>query len=144
MKNNYLVIGILKNWDIVFNTRNFIWGLKESFKKKFENIKKDDILWLYVTEPIKGIIGVAKVKGKEIDKQNLFWDEEKELGKVIWPLRFYFEIIDVIPRNRWKKECIKINDLNIFWQCGFQLLKNEYAEEIRCRWLKRRNIIYNF
>ncbi len=34
-----------------------------------------------------------------IDRINLFWKDEIENNKVIWPLRFRFRIIKIIPKE---------------------------------------------
>ncbi len=127
---NWLVIGIPKNWETAFSQPVPIWGLKPRYQAEFQAMNIGDFLWFYSTAPVAGIIGVGTVKDKYIDNINLIWDEELKRKEVIWPLRFRIHVLKVLPIERWKTDRIKINDFGLFWQVGFQLLKEEHAIEL--------------
>jgi len=127
---NWLVIGIPKNWETAFSQPVPIWGLKPRYQAEFQAMNIGDFLWFYATSPVAGIIGVGMVKDKYIDNVNLIWDEELKRKEVIWPLRFRIHVLKVLPIERWKTDGIKINDFGLFWQVGFQLLKEEHAIEL--------------
>ena len=140
---NWLVIGIPKNWEQALSQPVPIWGLKNLYSKDFEILNNGDFLWFYATAPISGIIGLGSVKDKYIDSINLIWEEELVKKKVIWPLRFRIHVLKILPQINWKKDLIKVNDLKINWQRGFQLLNEEYSIEIYKRFNIKFNINHN-
>jgi len=127
---NWLVIGIPQNWETALSQPVPIWGLKLRYQVDFQSINIGDILWLYSTSPISGVIGVGVVKDKYVDNINLIWQEEKKKREVIWPLRFRIHILKVLPKSYWKRDAIKISDFNLLWQVGFQLLKPKHVVEL--------------
>ena len=127
---NWLVIGVPKNWETAFSQPIPIWGLKPRYQAEFQSMNIGDFLWFYVTSPIGGVVGMGIVKDKYIDNTNLIWEEEWKKKKVIWPLRFRIQVLKVLPMTRWKTDRIRINDFRLFWQVGFQLLKEEHSLEL--------------
>jgi hypothetical protein len=124
---NWLVMGVPENWDTALSQPVPIWGLKPRYQAEFQIMNVGDLLWFYSTAPIAGIIGVGTVKDKYVDNVNLIWEEELKQKEVIWPLRFRIHVLKVLPKERWRTDKIKINDFNLFWRVGFQLLKEEHA-----------------
>jgi len=137
---NWLVIGIPKNWETALSQPVPIWGLKPRYQEEFQSMNIGDLLWFYSTSPVKGVIGVGAVKDKYVDKINLVWREEFEKKEVIWPLRFRIQVLKVLPKELWKAEKIMIRDFNLFWQVGFQLLKDNQASELYKRFKNSLNI----
>lgn len=127
---SWLVIGIPKNWETALSQPVPIWGLKPRYQAGFQTMNIGDILWFHSTSPIGGIIGMGIVKDKYIDNVNLVWEEELKQKEVIWPLRFRIHVLKVLPKYRWKIDRIKISDFNLFWQVGFQLLKDAHVIEL--------------
>ncbi len=127
---NWLVIGVPKNWETAFSQPVPIWGLKPRYQTEFQAMNIGDFLWFYATSPVSGVIGVGIVKDKYVDPINLVWEEELKKKTVIWPLRFRIHVLKVLPKLNWKNSCIKINDFNLFWQTGFQLLSENHVLEI--------------
>lgn len=127
---NWLVIGIPKNWETATSQPVPIWGLKPRYQAEFQAMNIGDILWFYSTSPVGGVIGVGVVKDKYIDNVNLVWEEELKRKEVIWPLRFRIHVLKILPKARWKTDRIKINDFGLFWQVGFQLLKGKRVVEL--------------
>jgi len=130
---NWLVIGIPKNWETALSQPVPIWGLKPRYQTEFQAMNIGDLLWFYSTSPIGGVIGVGTVKDKYVDNINLIWEEELKKKETIWPLRFRIHVLKVLPQTRWKTDRIKINDFGLFWQVGFQSLKSEHASELFAR-----------
>jgi len=135
---NWLVIGIPKNWETAFAQPVPIWGLKPHYQAEFQALDIGDLLWFYSTSPISGIIGVGAVKDKYVDNINLVWDEELKRKEVIWPLRFRIHILKALRRAEWKTYRIKINDFNLIWQIGFQSFREEHVIEL----LKRSKSVF--
>ena len=128
--NNWLVIGIKENWITTLSQPIPIWGLKHRYFQTFQYIQVGDILWLYATSPVKGIIGIGEVKEKYIDYKTQIWPQEIDENHVIWPLRFRMHILKMLPLGQWEQYCIKINDFPINWQQGFQQIPNKYITEL--------------
>lgn len=131
----WLVIGSEQNWETALMQPLPIWGLKDRYLSEFSRLNPGDYLSFYVKNPVRGVIGLGAVKDRYIDRQNLVWEEEKKLGKVVWPLRFRIEVFHLITKNLWYKKTgelspIIISDLNIMWRIGFQELSPEYANTI--------------
>lgn len=124
-EKHWLVIGIPKNWETAFSQPVPIWGLKPRYQAEFQAMEIGDILWFYSTSPVGGVVGMGVVKDKYVDTANLVWEEELKQKEVIWPLRFRIHVMKVLPKPRWKNDRVKINDFNLFWQVGFQLLNEE-------------------
>lgn len=128
MKNikNWLIIGISKNWLTALSQPVPIWGLRKTYEHDFQFLNVGDIVWFYATSPIKGVIGIGVVRDKYIDNRNLVWEEELGKKEVIWPLRFRIQVLKVIIPEHWNTDNIDISDFNLFWQRGFQILKDEH------------------
>ncbi|MGC9049249.1 MAG: hypothetical protein ACP5IX_03490 [Patescibacteria group bacterium] len=95
----------------------------------------NDLCIFYVKSPIKGVVGIGLVKDKYIDRTNKIWKEEIESKKVIWPLRFRLQVLNVLPFEAWgSKESrlspINISELPIIWRIGFQQLSPEKGESV--------------
>jgi len=127
---NWLVIGIPQNWETALLQPMPIWGLKDVYKSRFQSMKASDLIWFYASKPVGGIIGVGVVKDQYVDNTNLVWPDELKQGKVIWPLRFRIHVLKVLPKESWKTHRIKIDDFDLVWQIGFQLLKEDQAIEL--------------
>lgn len=130
---HWLVIGVPKNWETAFSQPVPLWGLKQRYQAEFQTMEIGDILWFYVTNPVGGIVGVGRLKDKYVDPINLIWEDETKRKEVIWPLRFRIHALKLLPKLRWKNDRIKINDLHLFWQLGFQLLTESHVSELMKR-----------
>jgi predicted RNA-binding protein len=114
--NYWLVVGSKNNWDTAFQHGN-IWGLKETQRHLWENLKENDTVIFYVTSPVSGIIGYGKVRTKV--KQSIpLWPEEISRKTIIWPLRFEFDIDYCLQPDKWISE--KIVSKELFTRAGFQ------------------------
>lgn len=127
---NWLLIGIPKNWETALSQPLPIWGLKSRYQAEFEAMNSGDILWFYSTNPVSGVIGLGMIKDKYIDSVNLIWDEELKQKEVIWPLRFRIHVLKVLPQSRWKADTIKIKDFQLFWQVSLQPLRDDLIQEL--------------
>lgn len=136
---NWLVVGVIQNWETALSQPVPLWGLKTRYQAEFQTLNIGDMLWFYATAPVKGVIGLGVIKDKYTDDMNLVWDDELKQKEVIWPLRFRIHVLKMISRNQWKTDCIKINDFNLIWQMGFQLLKDEHVSML----IERSKILFN-
>lgn len=116
--NYWLVVGSPKNWDIAFKHEN-IWGLKQTQIHLWESLQENDVILLYVTNPVKGIIGFGIVRTKFKQVKPL-WPDEINQHKVIWPLRFEFDVEFSLPPDKWSN--MKITSKALLPRSGFQML----------------------
>lgn len=127
---SWLVIGRPENWEISLGQPIPIWGLIPHYSASFQSLREGDVLWIYVTSPVRGVVGVGYVKDKYIDNSNLVWPQEWEEHRVKWPLRFRIHLQKFIPRDQWEARKITIADFGLNWQIGFQCLDDNQAAHL--------------
>jgi predicted RNA-binding protein len=128
MANYWMAVGSTSNWMEAFAKGN-IWGLRPRQKHRWENLAENDIVLFYVTEPIAGVIGYGSVQAKFVQDKPLWFDEVKE-GKVIWPLRFEFNVDYCLPPDKWEVARITSDTLKLKVAVGFQSVESQLAEQI--------------
>jgi hypothetical protein len=128
MANYWMAVGSPSNWMETFAKGN-IWGLRPRQKHRWENLAENDIVLFYVTEPIAGVIGYGSVQAKFVQDKPLWFDEVKE-GKVIWPLRFEFNVDYCLPPDKWEVDRITSDTLKLKVAVGFQSIESQLAEQI--------------
>ncbi|KPL20022.1 MAG: hypothetical protein AMJ92_00855 [candidate division Zixibacteria bacterium SM23_81] len=126
MAHCWLVVGNPQNWVTAFEHGN-IWGLKVSQQRLWEGLQENDVLLFYATNPVSGIIGYGRVRTKFRQNQPL-WPQEIKENRIIWPLRFEFDVDYCLPPDKWKARRLDTKDL--FVRAGFQLLDLERAEQL--------------
>ncbi len=122
----WLVVGSVKNWEIALLHGN-IWGLKQTQRHLWESLSENDILLFYATKPVGGIIGHGFVQTKFKQDQPL-WPNEITQHKVIWPLRFEFDVKSCLPPDKWTSE--KIVSKELWPRAGFQLLSQNTGKKL--------------
>ena len=122
----WLVVGLPKNWDIAFE-HGSIWGLKQTQNHLWQSLDEGDTVLFYATSPVKGVIGYGIVRTKFKQNQPL-WPDELAQHKVIWPLRFEFDVVSCLLREKWKTK--KLGSKEIWPRAGFQLLTIEIGEKL--------------
>jgi len=109
---HWLLPGNVENWSLGVERR--IWGLRDSPRSRsiWRTLESGDYLYFYVTRPISGVVGVGRVGAKFMGAEPL-WPDEIEEGKVIYPLRFEFEIEQLLDPKKWAEEAVTVKDLGI-------------------------------
>jgi predicted RNA-binding protein len=126
LANYWLVVGSSNNWRTAFDHKN-IWGLKQTQRHLWESLSERDKLFFYVTSPVSGVIGYGTVRTKFPQNQPL-WPQEVKENKVIWPLRFEFDVERCLPPDRWQTS--KIVSGELFPRGGFQALSQDIARKL--------------
>jgi len=126
LSNYWLVVGSPHNWRTAFEHKN-IWGLKRTQRHLWENLNEKDALLFYVTSPVSGIIGYGIVRTKFPQDQPL-WPQEIKENRVIWPLRFEFDVERCLPPDKWQTS--KIASRELFPRGGFQELSQDIAGKL--------------
>ena len=103
MSRWWLAVGPSQQWQIAFENGN-IWGLKASGRPgvMWELVSENDRLLVYATTPVAGLVGYGTVRRKFRQDKPL-WPQEVAEQKVLWPLRFEFDIDYLIPLEEWPR-----------------------------------------
>ncbi|MBA7503727.1 hypothetical protein ES706_02348 [subsurface metagenome] len=131
--NYWLAVGPLGNWEAAFKHKN-IWGLTVRQKHLWESLVQADTVLFYATQPISGVIGYGTVQTKFRQSEPL-WPDEITQGKVIWPLRFEFNVEYCLPPNEWKTHAKTADVLKLKAGRGFQLVDDELARQVLSQFL---------
>jgi len=126
LNNYWLVVGSPNNWRTAFEHKN-IWGLRQTQRNFWESLSETDKLFFYVTSPVSGIIGYGTVRTKFPQDQPL-WPQEIKENRVIWPLRFEFDVERCLPPDKWQTS--KIASREVFPRGGFQALSQDIARKL--------------
>jgi len=117
----WISVGTPENWETAIAGN--IWGVVEGRKNVWEKLQKGDILLFYATSPIKGIIGVGRIKNK-FKQDKPLWAKEIKENRVIWPYRYDFEVEFLLPRSDWENKKVSITGLNVNIRTGLNLIKD--------------------
>jgi hypothetical protein len=120
----WISVGTPENWETAISGN--IWGVVEGLKSTWEKLQKGDILLFYATSPIKGIIGVGKIKNK-FKQDKPLWAKEIKENRVIWPYRYDFEVEFLLPRSDWENKKVNVTGLNVNIRSGLNLIKDKEA-----------------
>jgi len=126
MSSHWLVVGAPEHWRVAFENGN-IWGLQSTKIQWWERLSEGDGLIFYVTRPIGGAIGLGKVRTK-FKQDKPLWPREVEANRVIWPLRFEFDVDFCFGPEDWKVQRLEVDALRAVVQAGFQPLKSKAAQ----------------
>ena len=137
----WVLSGTVENWETALD--GSIWGVRESnLKKLWEKISYADIQFFYCLSPISGIIGFGKCQAKFKQDKPLWPDEIRE-NRVIYPYRWQFETIYILPRSEWRIKKIPLGgDMKIGYRAGLNSVKNVASiallnEKIKEQWKSR-------
>jgi hypothetical protein len=130
MSKWWLAVGPPEYWQIAFE-QGRIWGLRATpiHDALWKNLLEGDDLVFYATLPIGGVIGYGEIRTK-FKQDRPLWPSEVKHGKVIWPNRFEFDVKYLLPQDKWKTHKFVSNSLKIIVRRGFQVIKQELANEI--------------
>src|SRR5271157_2744982 len=102
-------------------------GLQATKKRWWERVTEGDGLIFYVTRPVGGAIGLGKVSTK-FKQDKPLWPREVEAQRVLWPLRFEFDVDFCFRPEDWRTCKLEIDALRAIVQAGFQPLKPKTAD----------------
>jgi len=124
--NYWLVVGSSANWKVAFENGN-IWGLKETQRHLWERLNEGDTLLFYATQPVRGIIGYGILRTK-FKQDRPLWPQELLEHKLIWPLRFEFDVESCLPPDKWTTN--KLVSKTLWPRAGFQTLSQSVGTEL--------------
>ncbi len=101
-----MILGPESSWRTAFE-QGGIWGVKDLLYPEWKALEPGEIIFFFATKkPISGVIGVGKVQNKFVQDKPL-WPDEIEIGKVIYPYRFEFQIDYALEQTRWRTDRLK-------------------------------------
>lgn len=125
----WLAVGTPENWHTAFDYRG-IWGLKPSQKRYWDRMTENqDLIFFYATTPVSGVVGSGIVRTK-LHQHSPLWPSERAENKVIWPLRFEFDVLSALPPAVWKDQKVVLEELRSRARSGFQEIEPRLAEEL--------------
>ena len=111
----WIISGQPSHWESAINARQ--WGLRRSSDKLWSELSYGDLLIFYCTKPISGVIGFGRVIKKMVGHVPLYPDEKKA-GAVLYPLRWNFSIVYVLPGDSWERKRLPIRDEHLVFKSG--------------------------
>lgn len=93
--------------------------------------ENSDLVFFYATSPVAGVIGYGIVRTK-LRQISPLWPRERAENRVIWPLRFEFDVISCLPPAVWRDQKVVLEELKVRVRAGFQALDPQAAEELLC------------
>jgi hypothetical protein len=126
----WLVVGTPENWHTAFDYGG-IWGLRPTQKRYWDRLQENrDLILMYVTSPISGVVGSGIVRTK-LHQISPLWPEERGKNAVIWPFRFEFDVLsNCLPPSQWADGRVALDELKSRVRSGFQELEPALATEI--------------
>jgi len=131
----WTLVGSRENWITAFRSSG-IWGVRPGLESDWKRLNEGDFALFYCTSPISGIIGVGNVTAK-FKQDTPLWPDEIDSGKVVYPYRFEFRTIFLIPESEWKTRRIKGSEVGLTYPFIAGGL-NEVANEALTRKLSER------
>ena len=104
------------------------WGVNKRLKNAWDRVSQGDLFLFYVTSPVRGIVGVARVEGKA-EEDNILWRDEAVVGRVLHPYRIIFKPVFVLNEDKWESDRIVVKDLNVSVRAGLNSLKDRDTVE---------------
>ncbi len=118
MKRAWIAVGSPEHWQLAFD-HGGIWGLIDSHEKQWARVERGDLIFCYATSPVSGLVGYGRVT-KTFRQDRPLWPPEVQSNSVIWPLRFEFEILDLVDTAAWRLARIKLQEVSSYrLQSGF-------------------------
>jgi predicted RNA-binding protein len=95
MPSYWTLSGRPESWRVALEEG--VWGASGNAKGLWARVQPGDIVVFYATG--EGVIGYGVVEGK-FEGDEPLWPEEREVGKVIWPYRLKFRVVEIFDRPR--------------------------------------------
>lgn len=117
----WVAVGDQANWER--GLENGIWGIVPQLAHHWQKAEKDELVLFYCKKPVKKFFGAGIIRSK-FKQTNPLWKEEIQENRVIWPYRFEFDVIHLIPFGRWKSEGISNSEFNLAVLGGLNPVRN--------------------
>jgi hypothetical protein len=93
-------------------------------------LDEEDILLFYVTRPVSGVVGFGALRTKFKDTEHPLWPDEIKRNKVLYPLRFEFNLETLLPGESWSASKLAAPAIRNLVRASFQPLLPTVAKPI--------------
>jgi hypothetical protein len=132
MNRAWVAVGSPDHWLLSFD-QGGIWGLVESRKPQWQRLERGDLIFCYATSPVSGVVGSGRIT-KAFRQDKPLWPREVQSNTVIWPLRFEFDVLSLVPTPAWKLGRVKLEEISPHrLQSGFLEVSAETAARLAHR-----------
>lgn len=97
-KTAWVAVGDEANW--VRGLDHGVWGIVPELENHWTRIAPGDLVLFYCKAPVKKVFGAGAIRSKFRQTEPL-WKEELDVGRCIWPFRFEFDPLYVLPLGSW-------------------------------------------
>lgn len=126
--NYWLTVGAPEQWNTAFSHGN-TWGLVTRQQHFWNELAENDVILIYITKPVSGLVGFGIVKTK-FKQDKPLWPQEIAEGKVRWPLRFEFDVTYCLPPDEWNTKRITSDALKLKVGIGFHPVEPEFSQQM--------------
>lgn len=120
----WVITGDVENWETALDGN--IWGVRDKprLKAQWDNMSKGDILFFYCKSPVGAVIGFGRCQAK-FKQDKPLWPDEFRAKEVIYPYRWQFVPVFVLPKSEWRTNGISTGgDIKIPVFSGLNSVKN--------------------
>lgn len=121
----WVAVGDEANWERGLDAGQ-IWGLVPKHENHWARLEAGDLLLMYAKAPVKGVVGAGIIRRKFRQTVPL-WKEEISEGRVIWPLRFEFDVVLLLPLEQWQGLAVSGRDYALPHMAGISPVAPEKA-----------------
>ena len=126
--NYWIAIGSQDQWKTAFEQGN-TWGLGARQRHSWNALAEGDIILVYVTKPVSGLVGYGSIAAK-FKQDKPLWPQEIAEKKVKWPLRFEFVLNYCLPPDEWSSKRVSTAALKLTVRAGFHRVQPEFGEQM--------------
>lgn len=124
----WIAVGDIENWER--GLENGIWGIVPGLEHHWRRIEQNDVVLFYCKRPISRFFGAGLIRSK-FQQTKPLWKEELHENRVIWPYRFEFDIICLLPLEEWDSSGVSNEKYNLAILGGLNPVRdNTLAQEI--------------
>lgn len=126
--NYWLTVGAPEQWKTAFEQEN-TWGLVTRQQHLWNGLAENDVILIYVTKPVSGLVGYGTIKTK-FKQDKPLWPQEIAERKVKWPLRFEFDVNYCLTPDEWVAKRVTSDALKLKVGIGFHPVEEEFAKQM--------------
>ncbi len=124
----WVAVGTPDHWQLAVD--HGIWGLVPGHEPRWTRLSTGAIVFFYATRPVSGFVGYGTVR-RTFRQDKPLWPPEVQQQKVIWPLRFEFDLGHLVPPSRWVEERIVFKEIpRTRLQSGFFALSEALGQQL--------------
>ena len=129
-----MAVGSREHWEL--GIEHSIWGLVPAHEARWKRLSSGAVVFFYATRPVSGFIGYGTVR-RTFPQDKPLWPPEIAQKKVIWPLRFEFDIVSLIPPTRWLEDRVVFKEITqARLRSGFFAAPEDIAQQLITRFPK--------